>query len=184
MAETLMLALATSAGTGAAAAAGSATTATVVTAGASAGATLAGFGSYVGTGLSILSAGSSIFGGQQQAAVYKAQGVQNELAARQEELKGRDQADKIRRSLQSTLASQNAAFASRGISLASGTPVNLGNVSKTEASYDIQTAQFGAGMSAAAERGTGAQNKISAGAAKLSGYGSAATSLYKSGSLL
>ena len=137
----------------------------------------------IGTGLSILSAGSSIIGGGQQAAAYKAQAAQNELAARQAELQRRDQADKIRRSLQATLASQNAAFAARGISLSSGSPVSLGNVSRNEASYDLQVAQFGSGMTAAAERGNAAQNRISAKSAKVAGYGQAATALYK-GSLL
>ncbi len=178
---------ATSAGTSAAlATAGGVATAAQVaaTTGGMIGSALTAATPFVSGAFSLLSAGSALMGGSQQAAVYKAQGVQNELAARQEELRGRDQADKIRRSLQATLASQNAAFASRGISLASGTPVNLGNVSKNEASYDIQLAQFGSGMSAAAERGNAAQNKMSAGAAKIAGYGSAATSLYKAGSLI
>lgn len=131
----------------------------------------------IGTVLSIGSAAGSILGGQQQASVYKAQAQQSQLSARQEELKGRDQADKIRRSLQATLASQNAAFSARGISLNSGTPTNLARTSMNAASSDIQTAQFGAGMSAAAERGQAAQYKISAGAAKVSGYTSAAKPL-------
>ena len=150
-------------------------------AGAGTAVTLGSAASIIGTGLSVASA---LSGGSQQSAMYKAQAAQSELAARQEELKGRDQADKIRRSLQSTLASQNAAFAARGISLNSGTPVSLGAQSKNDASYDIQVAQFGSGMSAAAERGNAAQNRISAKSAKISSYGTAATSLYKMGSLL
>lgn len=134
----------------------------------------------------VLTAGSalgSIMGGSQQNAVYKAQAKQSELAARAEELKGRDQADKIRRNLQSTLASQNAAFAARGISLSSGTPLSLGNVSRTQAAQDIETAQFGAGTAAAAERGTAQQQRLSGRAALTSGYTNAAASIYK-GSLI
>jgi hypothetical protein len=123
-------------------------------------------------------------GGQQQAASYKAQAQQSQFAARQEELKGRQQADNIRRSLQATLASQNAAFSARGISLSSGTPLNLANVSKSEASNDIQIAQFGAAQSAGALRSQAGQQKIQASSAKVAGYTQAATSAYKMGSLL
>lgn len=123
----------------------------------------------------------SILQGQQQAAMYKAQARQSELSARQEELKGRDEADKIRRNLQSTLASQNAAFAARGISLNSGTPRTIASDSRTQAGYDIQTAQFGAGMSAAAERGTADQLRMAGRAARQASYFNAATSIYKAG---
>lgn len=146
-------------------------------------ATTAGSAGMLGTilsgGLTAASAFGSIMSGQQQNAVYKAQAQQSELAARTEELKGRQMADNIRRSLQATLASQNAAFAARGISLSSGTPVNLGNVSKNQASQDIQTTQFGAGTAAAAERGTAAQQKLSGRAAVTSGYTNAGLSLIK-----
>lgn len=132
----------------------------------------------ISTGLTAASAFGAIAGGYQEQASYKAQAQQNELAARQEELKGRQQADNIRRSLQATLSSQNAAFAARGISLASGTPVNVGNVSRTQAAQDIETAQFGSGMAAGALRGTAAQNRMAGKAAVTAGYTSAATSLY------
>ena len=150
-------------------------------AGASAGtlATVGTIGSVLSTGLTAVSAIGAITGGRQEAAAYKAQARQSELSARAEELKGRDQADKIRRSLQSTLASQNAAFAARGISLNDGTPVNLGNVSKTQASQDIATAQFGAGLAAESERGNAQQLRSSASAAKTKGYTSAGSILYK-----
>lgn len=134
--------------------------------------------SMLSTGLTAASAFGSIMGGSQQSAVYKAQARQSELAARQEELKGRDQADKIRRTLQSTLASQNAAFAARGISPNSGTPLSIANDSKTQAGYDIETAQFGSGMAAATERAQAAQYRISASAARTTGYMNAATSIF------
>lgn len=132
----------------------------------------------VGTLATAGSAFGSIMGGNQQAGVYKAQAAQSELAAKAEELKGRDQADKIRRSLQATLASQNAIFSARGISLSGGTPVNIGNVSKTQAAQDVEMAQFGAGVSAAQERAQGQQYRLSASAAKTAGYTGAVTSLY------
>lgn len=132
----------------------------------------------IGAGLTAASAFGSVMSGQQESAVYKAQARQSELSARSEELKGREQADRIRRSLQATLASQNAAFAARGISIRSGTPVNIGNVSTTEASRDIETAQFGAGMASAAERGQAGVYRASGRAASTSGYTNAAGTLY------
>jgi hypothetical protein len=180
MAETLALALVGSAGTAATAtaAATAATSGLIGTAGA---VTFGGLASTALTGFSVLGA---ISGGNQQASAYKAQAQQSQLAARQEELKGRQQADNIRRSLQATLASQNAAFSARGISLASGTPANLANVSKNEASNDIQIAQFGAAQSAEANRSQAGQSKLQASSAKIAGYTQAATSAYKMGSLL
>lgn len=174
MAETLLFAAeglqaagATSAATGVASAGG-----------AIGGLMSSGVGSLLSGGLTAASAFGSIMGGNQQAAVYKAQAAQSELAAKQEELKGREQADRIRRSLQATLASQNAAFAARGISLSSGTPVTVGNMSRTEAARDIESAQFGAAMSAAQERAQAGQYKISAKSSKISGYTDAATRFY------
>ncbi len=149
--------------------------------GASAG-TAATVSTVVGAGLTAASAFGSIMGGSQQNAVYKAQAQQYELSARTEELKGREQADKIRRGLQATLASQNAAFAARGISLNSGTPLNLGNVSKSEASKDIEDAQFNASMASGAERLNAVQSRISGKAAKTAGYGNAMSTIFKSSS--
>ncbi len=131
----------------------------------------------IGTVMTAAGAFGSIMSGQQQAAVAKAQASQYALAAKQEELKGREQADNIRRSLQATLATQNAAFAARNISLGSGSAVNLANVSKSQASQDIQTAQFGADMSAAALRGQAGQSMIDASTAKIRGYTGAGTVL-------
>jgi hypothetical protein len=195
MVETAVLALASSAATasaGTAIAAGAAGTAATVAGSAAATSALAGstavLASAGGTLLSGALTAASVFGqfksGQMASVQAKAQSDQYELSARQEELKGRDQADRIRRSLQATLASQNAAFASRGINLGSGTPVALGNVSKSEASRDIELAQFGTGMNAAAERGNAAQARMSGKAAKIESYTNMATSLYKGGSLI
>lgn len=184
MAETLILSAATAAGGTALpwlSTAGS--LASIAGAGGVAGsiAGLSGGLSLLSTGLTAASAFGSIMGGNQQNAVYRAQAQQSELAARQEELKGREQADKIRRSLQATLASQNAAFAARGISLASGTPVNIGNVSRTEAAMDVENAQFGAGMSSAAERAQAGVYRMSGSAARTGGYFNAASRLYSGG---
>jgi hypothetical protein len=173
MVETAVLALA-SAGGGSAVYAGFGAGAALST-----GATLSTIsaGSLLATGVTAASAFGSIMGGQQQAAVSKSQAKQYELSARAEELKGRDQANRIRESLRSTIASQNAAFASRGIQLGTGTPLALGNVSRNEASRDLQTAQFGSGMAAEAARGTAAQSRATASAQSIKGYADAASSI-------
>ena len=161
MAETLILAAATSATTAAGTSAvalpwlsTAGSLASISAAGGTAGtiASLAPSLSLISSGLTAASAFGQIAGGFQENAVYKAQARQSELAAKAEELKGREQADKIRRALQATLASQNAAFAARGISGVSGTPVRLGSVSSNEAARDIELAQFGGQYSGATER--------------------------------
>lgn len=139
---------------------------------------LAGASSLLSGALTAASAFGQIQAGRAASAESKFTARQYELSARAEELKGREQADKIRRSLQATLASQNAAFASRGISLGTGTPVALAGVSKTEASRDIENAQFGANVSAAAERGNAAQARITARTEAMKGYTGAAGALY------
>lgn len=163
------------------AAGGSAATATTV--GSIAGG-LATAGSALSTILPVVGAVGSVMGGQQQASAYKAQARQSELAAKQEELRGREQADNIRRSLQATLASQNAAFAARGISPFTGTPLALSTESRNQASRDIDIARFGAGQAAGALRGQAGQQRIEASSARTSGYTQAASMLYKGGSLL
>jgi phage replication-related protein YjqB (UPF0714/DUF867 family) len=113
--------------------------------------------------------------------MYKAQAKQSELSARTEELKGKDQANKIRDSLRATLASQNAAFAARGISLAGGSPMNIANASKTQASQDIEYAQFGSTMAAEAERGTAQQLRQAGKNAVTNSYFKAASSAASGG---
>lgn len=170
MAEAVLLAAAS-----AATSAGATATAAGFTAAATS-ATLAALPS-IATVFTAAGAFGSIMSGQQTAATAKAQAVQYELSAKQEELKGREQADKIRKSLLSTLSTQNAAFAARNIQLGSGTPVNLGNVSKTAASQDIDTAMFGANQSAFQQRAQAGQSRIDARTATIKGYTSAAAGL-------
>lgn len=131
----------------------------------------------IGTVLSAGSAISSIMGGQQGAAVSKMQSQQAQLAARQEELKGRETAASIRRNLSASLASQNAIFAARGIA-PSGTPMTIANESKSAAARDIDLARFGAGQSAGALRTQAQQYQIEGQAKKIGGFADAAKSFY------
>lgn len=197
MAESLILAAATTATTAAGTTAvalpwlsTAGSLASIASAGGVAGG-IASVGTAMGGISSLLSVGSAIgqvSSGMQQSAIYKAQAQQYQLAAKQEELRGREQADRIRRSLQATLASQNAIFSARGIATGTGTPVTLARKSMTEAGADIEAAMFSAGQSAGALRSQAAQSKISASSAMTSGFTGAAEKLYKNrdafGSLL
>lgn len=131
----------------------------------------------IGTVLSAGSAFSSISGGFQGAAVSKMQARQAELAAKQEELKGRETAATIRRQLNASLAAQNAIFAARGIA-PGGTTQTLVNESSSQAARDIEIARFGATQSAGALRSQSQQYQIEGKAKKLAGFADAGKSFY------
>lgn len=158
--ETAILAMAGSGAAGAAA--GTAATSTITA------------GSLLSGGLTAASLFGTLKAGQTQSAMYKAQAQQYELSARAEELKGRDQADKIRRSLQATLASQNAAFGARGINLNSGTARSLATQSMEQATADISRVQFGAGSATEAARMQASQERTAGKVARTQSYTSAA----------
>lgn len=178
--ETAILALAgsgaTTAGTSAAlgATTGVATASQVAT---TAPVLLSAGGTAAAGGFGALGVFSSLQAGRYQAAAYKSQSRQGELAARAEELRGRDQADKIKRTLQATLASQNAAFGSRMVALGSGTPRSIASLTNSEASADISRAQFGAGYGAAVSRAGASEARMAGRQAAMQGYIGAATSL-------
>lgn len=125
----------------------------------------------------LLSVGGSIAGGFQGAAVSKMQTRQAELAAKQEELKGRETAATIRRQLNASLASQNAIFAARGIA-PGGTTQTISNESSSQAARDIEIARFGAAQSAGALRSQAQQYQVEGSAKKLSGFADAGKSFY------
>lgn len=129
-----------------------------------------GVGSLLSGAFTAASAFGQISAGGQQSAIAKAQAQQYELAAKQEELRGREQADNIRRSLQASLASQRAIFGARGISTASGSPRALAAESSNAASRDIEAARFNAGQSAFTLRSQGGQARLEGKAAKMAGY--------------
>lgn len=131
----------------------------------------------VGSLLSFGSAAGSILGGFQGQATSNMQARQAELSAKQEELKGRETAATIRRQLSSSLASQNAIFAARGIN-PNGMTRTIANESSSQAARDINIAQFGATQAAGALRSQSQQYKIEGKAKVLSGFTSAAKSAY------
>ncbi len=177
MAETLLAAFATEAGTAAAAtAAGSAIG--PVTAAASGAGTLSIIGNVGGSLLTGVSVLGSIQSGRQQAVISKAQAAQYELTAKQEELRGRQQADSIRRALQANLATQRAVFSARGVNPNTGTPLVFSQQSQTAAGRDIDTAMYSAGMDAAQNRLAASQQRIESKTSASGGYMDAAAKLY------
>jgi hypothetical protein len=100
------------------------------------------------------------------------------MTAKQEELRGRQQADSIRRALQQNLATQRAVFSARGVNPNTGTPLVLSQQSETAAGRDIETAMFNSGMGAAQNRLAASQQRIEGKAAITSGYMKAADTLY------
>jgi hypothetical protein len=130
------------------------------------------------TALLVGSAGMSILSGVQGQMVSKAQSQQAQLAARQEELKGREQANQIRRNLSQALASQNAIFAARGINPTTGTARVISQESMSQAARDVDITRFGATQAAGALRSQAQQYKIEGNAKLMSGFTDAAKSMY------
>lgn len=126
------------------------------------------------TGLGVLGA---ISGGFSESNAYKLEAKQQELAARAEEVKGRQQAIAVQDKLRRVLASQNAAFAARGISAQSGTPIVLGNQSIAQARNDLDIARFDSASAVTGYKLQASQSRSAASRAKVSGF-------IKAGSLL
>lgn len=113
----------------------------------------AGFAAGLSQGFSLLnglgtaaSAYGQIQAGRQEKAALDLQARQSDLAARQEKLRGKQQAQLIRDQLSRDLASQNALFAARGGLAGEGSAQAARGAATTEASRDIRIAQFDAGQ--------------------------------------
>lgn len=118
------------------------------------------------TGISVF---GELAGGISDSYAYKAQAKQQQLQARAEEIKGKQQANAIRENLRRTIASQNAAFAARGISPQSGTPVVLGRESRAAAMNDIDIARFNSDIASMQGYAQAQQTKAKAKTALYSG---------------
>ena len=92
--------------------------------------------------IAAIQAAISIKSGLDQSASLVEQSKQAKLNARFEKIKGRDQALQIKEQLENDLASQNAIFASRGSLSGEGSALAALNVSKANATRDIDIARF------------------------------------------
>ena len=154
-----MVATATALAFGSAATAATATTAaTAASAGlfttVAAGATVPTFS--LGATLSTLGTGFSIFSTLAGAGAAKGQAAQeakqNEFNAKQEEIRGLEEANAIKHDVARALASSNARGAASGISISSGSPVTAQKEALSDANNALSTAGTNAKLRAETER--------------------------------
>lgn len=186
--------MAGSAATGTVAATGATVTGAAATTAASAGTLAAGsfvpataglFGSggaftaasiFNGT-MGLFGAMSMIGGASQSAAMMRDQARWAGLQARQEELRGLQESNRMRQSLLETMATQNARWGFAGIDIGAGTPVAAQEAAIREADYQLDTSRDMAATRAASRRATASRLRMGARSTRLGGYGQAATSL-------
>lgn len=128
-------------------------------------------------GMSVL---SSIQAGYAQQSMMNFQATQSSLNAQAEEIKGRQDALKIKENRDKALASLNAGFAARGGITGSGTPFAAMVESNRAASEDINLALFGAQTRAASDISQAAQLKAEGSAAVRGGYMNALSTIARS----
>lgn len=118
---------------------------------------------YVSAAGALASAGLAISGSQQQSRMFTAQAVENtragnltlqqsELAARQEELRGREQANQVREALLRTIATQRATYAAAGLEPDEGTPLTVADETRRQAERELEIAGGNTQARAAATR--------------------------------
>jgi hypothetical protein len=107
---------------------------------------------WVAGALALTSAGLGLSGAMSQAAAADAAAQQARLAARQEELRGRDEANTVRRTLMATLSAQNARYAAGGVLLDSGTPADVEDATRAEADRQLTISGGNAALRASDQR--------------------------------
>lgn len=132
--------------------------------------TAATIGTIASVGLTAASAFSSIQAGNAESANLKVQARQADLNARTDALRGKQEAAAISDQLNRDLASQNALFGARGLVQSEGSAQAAQEVSRLNASRDIDLARFDAETAAANSKQQSANLKSDAKAAKKSGF--------------
>lgn len=105
--------------------------------------------STLGTGFSVL---SLISGGQAANVQSKSQALQNDFNARQEAIRGKEEAASIKLDVARALASANARGAASGIDISSGSPVTAQKEALRSANNALSTAGTNAKLREEAER--------------------------------
>lgn len=112
--------------------------------------------SSLSTGLTLASMASSVFGGMQEgkaaSAALEAQAKEDLLAARQEELKGKQQANDIMESMLQNIAAQRLAFSGAGVDPSFGTPAALASNTRKLAEAQLGTSRDNTIMLATSRR--------------------------------
>lgn len=175
MAEALIAAAVGTAGTTAGVAGATATTA--ATAGLIGTAGQVTLGGVLSSALALGSAGLSLGGGLSQARALEAQGQWQDFQAGQEELRGAQEANRVRDTLLRTLASNNAGRAAAGVEL-SGSALDVDAEAAAAAEREVSIVGNNAAARAGAARGSAQGARVSGNAALIGGAGQAASGLF------
>lgn len=101
--------------------------------------------STLSTGLSLASMSAAIFGGQREgkaaSEALKNQSDESLLIARQEELKGKQDANDILQNMIQTIAAQRLAFSGAGVDPSFGTPASLAENTRTLAESQLSSSR-------------------------------------------
>jgi hypothetical protein len=104
--------------------------------------------------LSAASAGLSVVSGFGQQSAMKSQAQQAEFNARQAQVQGLAEGNRVREQALRQIAAQNARFAGAGFDLGSGTPVTFADEAEAAAARDVGTVQDSATIQAGQQRMT------------------------------
>ena len=141
---------------------------------------LAGIGVGAATGnpmigLTVASAGSSLMAGYQQYQAGKAEEDQYKQAADAEQVAGEQRANQIRRDLAAIMGSQEAALASRGVTLGrGGTAETLAREARRTYEEDLRINRYNTLQSSSALKSRADQAKIAANSQLIGGFTDAA----------
>jgi hypothetical protein len=181
MAETLLAAAVGTAGTTAGAAGAAATTAaTAGLLGQAGGITLGG---VLSSALALSSAGMTLGGALSQQRMLSAQAEWSDFNATSEQLRGEQEANRVRDALVRTLASNNAGRAAAGVDL-SGSALDVDAEAAAQAEREVSIVRGNAAARAGSASAGAQSQRVGANAALLSGAGQAASSLFTYGQRL
>lgn len=147
--------------------------------------------SALNTGFTLASAGLSLFGGMQQsdaiaqqtkaeARALEVQATDDMIAARQEELAGRQVALDIQDRLNRTISAQRLAFAANGVDPLFGTPMEVAAESRTIAGRQMSVTRSDAALRGLSRRRSAAE-RIMARSARIQSGSAAGSSAMLSG---
>jgi hypothetical protein len=178
MAETLLAAAVGTAGTTAGVAGATATTA--ATAGLIGQAGSVTLGGVLSSALALSSAGLTLGGGVSQQRALSAQAEWQDFNATTEELRGQQEANRVRDALLRTLASNNAGRAAAGVEL-SGSALDVDAEAAAAAEREVSIVSGNAAARAGSARASALGSRASGSAALLGGAGQAASGLFTYG---
>ena len=146
----------------------------------SAGATLAGATAVAGTLATVATVGtiaSTLLAGREAAFASEVEARQHEQAGEREKLAASQRETERLRKLQSVLATQNAIFASRNVSIASGTPQTIAGESIEQKKRESSIDNLNTGLLVNQSTSRAKQSRIAGGAAFKSSIASSGQTL-------